>query len=235
MGIIKAKQKKLDGINTIAILADCGCVRDWEEHFPGLLAKVWQDYKPQLFIVVGDISLQGSFLNYRMILKYMNNVSADWIAVPGNHDRPLLVFRKYFGAVRKVIDIGKWRFIGLNTAEKKFTERNARWLEKNIRENTIIFSHTPPGIEGWTFYSLPVESSRRFLETVKRNCQMIKKIFFGHIHGLSEKEFMGIPMIVTGGAAKSRVIKNNKYNEDTSLEMIIFDVPSGDIEIYNMK
>ena len=158
MAILKGENITLSGIKTVAILADCGCVRDWEDHFPRLLARVWEEHSPGLFIVAGDVALRGRFSYYKKIIKYMNSVSADWAAVPGNHDRPLPVFRKFFGSVHKVIDIGKWRFIGLNTANKEFTEREARWFEKNIKENTIIFSHVPPGIDGWTFYSLPESS-----------------------------------------------------------------------------
>ncbi len=234
MRILKKKRLKLEGVNTIAILADCGCVKDWEDHFPNLLSRVWEEHSPQLFIIAGDVALRGRLQYYRRIIRYMKKIPAKWIAVPGNHDRPLIVFKKYFGSVHKVIDIDKWRFIGTNTANKKFTPREARWLEKNISENSIIFSHIPPRIDGWTFYSLQEESSIRFLNVIKKNHQKIKAVFLGHIHGLSEKEFMDIPMIITGGAAHSRVIKNNQYNEDTFLQMMIFDVSTGEMRVCKM-
>jgi predicted phosphohydrolase len=235
MNIINNKKISLAGIEKIAILADCGCVDDWEDHFPKLLDDVWKIYSPQVFIIIGDIVLRGRCKYFKKIIIYMNAIPAKWIALPGNHDRPLIFFRKYFGPVHKIIDIGKWRIIGLNTANKKFTKRESDWLEKNISENTILLSHVPPDIEGWSFYSLPLKDSERFLNILSKNHQKIKSAFFGHIHGLSEKKYLDIPMIVTGGAAHSKEIKNNRYNENTFLEMAIFDVRTGEIKIHEMK
>ena len=235
MNIIKQKNISLNGIEKIAILADCGCVKDWEDRFPRLLEDVWRTHSPQIFIVLGDIVLRGRYKYFKKIISYMNSIPAKWIALPGNHDRPFIFFRRYFGSLYKIIDVDGWRFIGLNTADKKFTKRRARWLDKNIMENTIILSHIPPDLEGWSFYSLPYKHSERFLKVIAKNRKKIKAAFFGHIHGLSEKKYMDIPMIVTGGAAHSKVIKNNRYNEDTFPEMAIFYVKTGGINIHEMK
>jgi predicted phosphodiesterase len=235
MNALKNKQISLKGIEKIAILADCGCVKDWEDYFPKLLKDVWETHSPQVFIVIGDIVLRGRFKYFKKIAIYLDGIPATWIGLPGNHDRPLLFFRKYFGSLHKIIDIDKWRLIGLNTANKKFTRREADWLEKNLSENTIILSHIPPAIEGWSFYSLPAEDSDRFLNILSENSQKIKAAFFGHIHGLSKKIFNNIPMIVTGGAAHSMVIEDNRYNENTFLGMVIFDVKTGEIEFHEMK
>jgi predicted phosphodiesterase len=235
MPIIKNIKISLSGIEKIAILADCGCVKDWEEHFPRLLEDVWKTHSPQLFIVIGDIVLRGRFRYFNNIIKYIDRIPSKWAGLPGNHDRPLIIFKKYFGSLHKIIDVGIWRLIGVNTADKKFTRRESAWLEKNIAKNTIILSHVPPDIEGWGFYSLPSSDSKRFLDIVRKYRDSIKAVFFGHIHGLSRKEFAGVPMIVTGGAAHSKVIKNNRYNENTLLEMVIFDVRTGEMKIHEMK
>ncbi len=235
MPIIKNIKISLEGIEKIAILADCGCVIDWEDRFPRLLDDVYKAHSPQVFIIVGDIVLRGRPRHFRKVIACMDRIPSRWIGLPGNHDRPLLLFRRYFGSVRKIIDIGRWRFIGVNTANKKFTAGEARWLEKNISDNTIVFSHVPPDLEGWSFYSLPAADSRRFLGVIERNTGRIKAAFFGHMHGVSEKKFMGIPMIVNGGSAHSKVIRDNRYNEDTLLEMAIFDVRTGGIKIHRMQ
>ena len=61
------------------------------------------------------------------------------VAVPGDHGRPLKNFRKYFGAVHKVMDISKWRFIGTNTANRMFLKKEADWIQNNIHLNSMIF------------------------------------------------------------------------------------------------
>ncbi|MDY6934181.1 MAG: metallophosphoesterase [Spirochaetota bacterium] len=227
MNIIKKPFTVLEGIKTIAILGDPGCSKSWEKNFPRLLRKVWEDHSPQLFIVAGDLSYRARIREYKRILYYMNSVPATWVAVPGDHDRPFINFYRYFGALRKVIDVSQWRFIGINTGNRNFKKKDAHWIQKNIRENSIIFSHIPPEIDDWSFHSLKTKPSNYFLEVIKKNRNELKKMFFGHIHGYSEQTFLDIPMIVTGGVAQSKVIRDNQYNDQDYYAMTIFDVKTG--------
>ncbi|MDD5523828.1 MAG: metallophosphoesterase [Smithella sp.] len=213
------------------MLADCGCVSEWENTFPAFLDKIWHKHKPELLFIVGDLVLTGRYSEYKQLLQYLEKYPAIFIAVPGNHDRPLIYFYRYFGSCSKVIDIGKWRFICLNTANKKFSWIQQLMLQKRIRENTVILSHVPPKFGEWEFYSLPHGSTKYFLDALNKNRQNIKSAFFGHLHGYSEQVYESVKMIVTGGCARSKAIYNNRYNEETPLEMIIFDVESGDIKV----
>lgn len=229
MQFLKKEQIRLNGIKNIAIFADCGCVPEWQKTFPRLLKKVWDEYSPELFILAGDIALTGFYFDYSKIVRYMKPIPSRLAAVPGNHDRPAVLFRRFFGSVHKTIDVDKWRFICEDTSDKKIDARRIQRMQKDIRDNSIIIFHVPPATDNWSFYSLQDESSAMFYDFAKNNRNKIHAMYFGHIHGYSEHDFMGIPMIVTGGAAQSKVIKNNRYNEDTSLEMIIFDVSTGKI------
>ena len=232
MPIIKRKHSSLNGIKTVAILADPACRGGWERNFPRLLKKVRTVYAPDMFLVAGDLALNAYDHEYKTVLKYIEAGENElWAAVPGDHDRPLKYFRKYFGSIRKVLDIGQWRFIGVNTSNRMFLKREADWIQDNIEENTVIFSHVPPEASGWTFHSLWPISSGHFLEVIKKYQKQIKAMFFGHIHGYSRKKVFDIPLIVTGSAAESKIIKNNKYNGLTSLKMVIFDVETGKMSI----
>lgn len=235
MSILKQKRIKLTGIKKIAILADLACRKEWKKNFTPLLKKVWDEHKPQLFLVAGDLALNASDSEYREVLQAINSVPAQWIAVPGDHDRPLKNFIKYFGSTRKVIDIEKWRFIGINTSNRMFLKREREWIDSNIKANSIIFSHLPPEAEGWTFHSFWPKSSNNFLEVVKKYRTKIHSMFFGHIHGYSRREYLGIPMIVTGAVAESRIVKNNRYSGDGFFEMMIFDVKTGKISMCKQK
>jgi hypothetical protein len=144
------------------------------------------------------------------------------------------VFRKYFGSTRKVVDIGKWRFLGLNTADRMFLKDEEGWLEQNIKENSIVFSHMPPEAEGWTFHSLWPRSSGRFLRCVERHRADIEAMYFGHIHGYSERSFLGVSMVATGAVAESKIVGNNRYEGDGFKEMVIFDVRSGQTTLAKM-
>ncbi len=234
MYIIREQYIKLEGVDTIAILADPGCRAGWEKNFPPLLAKVMREHEPCLFIVAGDMALNALDAEYRAIIRHIDAYPGAWAAVPGDHDRPLKVFKKYFGATRKVIDVGPWRFIGINTANRMFLRREREWIDEHIRPNSIIFSHLPPEAEGWTFHSLWPRSSDHFLETVKRHRKKVHSMYFGHIHGYSEREYLGIPMTVTGAVAESLIVKDNAYRGKGFFEMVIFDVKTGRTRLCKM-
>ena len=232
--IVKQKFTTLTGISTVAITADPGCRAGWEKNFVPLLEKVEREHHPGAYIVAGDLSLNSDDGEYRRILGHIEKTNAAWITVPGDHDRPIRNFMKYFGATRKVADIDGWRFIGLNTANRMFLKREEEWLDENIRKNSIIFSHVPPEAEGWTFHSLWPRSSNRFLSAVKKHRKKIHAMYFGHIHGYSEREYLGIPMIATGAVAESLVVRDNRYQGKGFFEMVIMDTASGKTTLCTM-
>ncbi len=235
MHIIREPYARLEGIDTVAILADPGCRAGWERNFPPLLETVMREHAPQLFVVAGDMSLNSLDDEYRAIIRYMDRNEGRWASVPGDHDRPLRTFQRYFGATRKVLDVGRWRFIGINTANRMFLRREREWIDAHIRPNSIIISHLPPEADGWTFHSLWPKSSDHFLATVRRHQKKIHSMYFGHIHGYSERDYLGIPMIATGGVAESLIVRDNAYRGPGDFEMVIFDVASGKTKLCVLK
>jgi predicted phosphodiesterase len=235
MHILKGKYLNLDGIKTVAILADPGCRSRWKEFFPKLLEHAWRIHKPQLFLVAGDLAIDGTHQNYAEFISTLEAYPSQLAAVPGDHDKPLRTFSAYFGSPRKVIDIGQWRFIGINTSNRLFMKEEDLFLKKHLRSNSMIFSHVPPGIEGWTFHSLGPLSSRRFLSTISRHAAMIRAAFFGHIHAYSREEYAGVPLIATGAAMESFAIKNNQYAAPGFLEMMIFHPATGKLALCKMN
>jgi predicted phosphodiesterase len=234
MHILREKYLKPDGIKTVAILADPGCRPLGKEPFLKLLAHVWRSHKPDLFLVAGDLVTEGAHQEYRALISALERYPARIAAVPGDHDKSLKTFIGYFGSTRKIIDIGPWRFIGLNTANRLFLKSEDDFLKKSLCPNSMIFSHVPPGIEGWTFHSLGPLSSKRFLSTIDHNSAMIRAAFFGHIHAYSRKEHSGIPLITTGTALEPLTIKNNQYAGPGLLQMLIFHVSTGKLTLCKM-
>lgn len=231
MKIIEKKYSRLEDIRKIAILADPACRKGWRENTPPFLEYVWGTHKPDLFLVAGDLAVDGASSEYEEFLSYARRYPALLAAVPGDHDRPVGTFRSYFGSTRKIIDVGKWRFIGCNTAYRMFRKSEAEFLENNLGPHTIIFTHVPPGIEGWAFHSFRPLHSKRFLSVVKRNRSRIRAAFFGHIHGYSRNEYLGIPFIATGGLAESFAVRNNRYDGPGFAQMMIFDAATGGISL----
>lgn len=235
MKIIAKKYSRFDGMRKIAILADPACRERWQKNTPPFLEYVWRVHKPDLFLVAGDLAVDGVSPEYEEFLSVARRYPALLAAVPGDHDRPLTTFRNYFGSTRKVIDIGKWRFIGCNTAHRTFTRSEAEFLENNLGPDTVIFTHVPPGIEGWTFHSFSPHYSERFLSVVERHRSKIKAAFFGHIHGYSWNEYLGIPFIATGGLAESFAVRNNRYDGPGFAQMMVLDTATGEISLCKVE
>ncbi|TFH42871.1 MAG: hypothetical protein E4G96_02515 [Chrysiogenales bacterium] len=235
MEILKRRYSELRNINTFAILADPGCRAGWEKNFPPILEHVWKTHRPGAFLVAGDLSLNSHPDEYETIIGMMASCPAIIAAVPGDHDHPARNFMKYFGTTRKVVDIGGWRFIMANTSNRMFLKKEADFIEGNIRERSVILSHVPPEAEGWTFHSLWPRSSDRFLALIDDHRGCIKAAFFGHIHGYSRRERSGVPLIVTGGIAESKIVSNNQYAGNGKLQMMIFDVATGAISLCELE
>jgi hypothetical protein len=229
MKILKGKYSELRGIRTVAILADPGCRDGWRDTFPPLLERVWRLHRPELFLVAGDLAINGTREEYETIVSAMKPYPALLAAVPGDHDLPLKTFMRYFGSTRKVIDAGKWRFVGINTANRAFPKSEAEFLENHLRSNSVILSHTPPGVDGWTFHSLQPLQSERLLSIIDRHASKIRAAFFGHIHGHSRRERSGVPLIATGGIAESWTIRNNCYAGPGKVQMMLLRTATGKI------
>ncbi|MBN2321307.1 MAG: metallophosphoesterase [Acidobacteria bacterium] len=227
MNIIKKKYSEFSGIRTVAMLADPACRTCWGKNTPPLLEHVWRTHRPELFLVAGDLAVNGTSDEYRTFISALERYPAMLAAVPGDHDRPLRVFVNHFGSTRKVIDVGKWRFIGVNTANRMFPKSEADFLDNHIRPNTVIFTHIPPGVAGWTFHSFRTFYSNRFFSIIDRHTSNVTAAFFGHIHGYSRREYSGVPLFCTGGVAESWTVRDNRYTGPGSLQMMIFDTRDG--------
>jgi hypothetical protein len=235
MNIITTRYTALEPVKTIAICADIGCRAGWEKNFRSLLSHVWRTHRPGAFLVAGDLSLNSAPEEYETLLSILEPYPSWFAGVPGDHDRPLANFRKYFGATRKVVDMGKWRFILANTSSRMFSRSEEEFIKRNVRKNSLILSHVPPEAEGWTFHSLWPRSSDRFLALVDRHRRSIAAAFFGHIHGYSARVRSGVPLIVTGGVAESRTIGGNRYTGNGPLQMMIFNASTGAITLCASK
>jgi hypothetical protein len=234
MNIIKKKYSELRDIRTVAILADPACRSCWGKNTPPLLEHVWRTHRPELFLVAGDLAIHGTSREHLAFISAVRRYPALLAAVPGDHDRPLKSFMSHFGSTRKVIDVGKWRFIGVNTANRMFPKSEADFLENHIRRNTLIFTHVPPGVNGWTFHGFPPYYSGRILSIIDRHASEITAAFFGHIHGYSRRKYSGVPLVATGGTAESFTVRNNRYDGPGFSQMMIFDTATGKLTLCKM-
>ncbi|UCD87859.1 MAG: metallophosphoesterase [Desulfobacterales bacterium] len=214
----------------VGILGDAACRAGWQTNFPRLAELLWEQYRPSHVFVPGDMTAYGTPAQHEEILEYCHRHPWEWVVAMGDHDRPVHVFERYWGPSHKVTDIGRWRFIGVDTASWLFTAAEALWLREQIKDDSIIYTHMPPGITGWEFHSLDSNCTARFFAVLDDFHDQVRACFFGHIHSYDRREYRGIPLIVTGaGGAEARGLGENGYKGTRPFQAMAFDTTTGEI------
>lgn len=215
-------------------LGDPACRQDWQTNFIRLTDNLWEAFQPMHVFVAGDVAMTGTAAEHERFQTICGRYPWKWHVAMGDHDRPLSVFQKYWGPPHGVTEFRGWRFIGVDTSEKRFTEEEARWLHRQIDHDAIIYMHMPPRMESWAFHSLSAECTARFLGVLDDFPERIRACFFGHIHSYDRKEYRGIPLVVTGGGgAESRYLGSKGYEGTRPFQAMIFDTANGKISLFD--
>jgi 3',5'-cyclic AMP phosphodiesterase CpdA len=193
---------------------------------------LWETYQPSHVFVPGDVSHYGTPAQHEEILQYCRKHPWEWVVAMGDHDKPLAVFERYWGPPHKVTDVGRWRFIGVDTSSWFFTAEEALWLGEQIKGDSIIYTHMPPGIPGWDFHSLEPDCTARFFSVLDDFHDQVRACFFGHIHAYDRKVYRDIPMIVTGaGGAEAFGLGEHGYEGTRPFQAMAFDTTTGEIHL----
>ena len=87
-------------------------------------------------------------------------------------------------------------------------------------------------MKGWKFHSLYPECTERFFSVLDDFIDQVRACFFGHIHSYDQKEYRGIPLIVTGaGGAEARGLGEDGYEGERPFQAMAFDTTSGEIHL----
>jgi len=214
----------------IGILGDPACRPGWQANFPRMAELLWEKYRPSHVFVPGDVAAYGRPDEHEEILQYCRKHPWEWVVAMGDHDRPVDIFRRYWGPPHKVTDLGRWRFIGVDTSDRVFTNEESLWVREQIKDDSIIYTHLPPEMVGWKFHSLYPECTARFFAVLDDFHDQIWACFFGHIHSYDRKDYRGIPLIVTGaGGAEALGLGSNGYEGTRPFQAMAFDTTSGEI------
>jgi len=220
----------------VAILGDPACRPGWEKNFPRLAELLWQRHRPSHVFVPGDVTTNGNMSEHEKILSYCHRRPWEWVVAMGDHDMPSHVFQRYWGPPHKVTDLGRWRFIGVDTSSKLLTEEETAWLRRQIKRDSIIYMHMPPRITGWEFHALDPASTARFFGVLNDFSDDVKACFFGHIHSYDRKAYAGVPLIVTGaGGAQARGLGPNGYEGTRPFQAMVFSISNGEIFLLEDK
>jgi len=132
----------------------------WERLFtPGRHAfsdqlKSLQDAAPDFILQLGDFVSQGDADNYRVHVALLDSLArVPLLRTVGNHDRShpngnadKNLYDAVFGPRDYFFDHGNWRFISLDSSDRKVTSAQLAWLAKALEgpRRKVIFTHVPP-------------------------------------------------------------------------------------------
>ena len=194
-----------------------------KDAFQRLLAAS-QDENPDFVFQLGDFVSKGTVENYREHLQNIDNVRVSFFAVIGNHDRSRpngSADKKLYEALRGktdfYFDYGGWRFIGLDTADRRLLAPQLAWLKEALaaKGRKIIFTHVPPAYlkrllksedlkseappEGYIYDVLTAyfeEGSSEFEALVSNGD--VARVYMGHIHAYGAATHKGVKYVLSG-------------------------------------
>lgn len=163
------------------------------ETYQAVLAEI-QRYHPQIDVVLatGDIAQDHIQPSYETFLRLTERLAPTyWL--PGNHDDWPLMQRiaEDYDAKHKVIDIGAWRFVMVNSAVHKkvhgyIEDDEMRWLEHSVASalgrNVMVCLHHHPIATGCDWLdNIGVKNGELFLQRLEQFSQ-VKAVIWGHVH-----------------------------------------------------
>lgn len=182
------------------------------------------DPPPDVLIISGDLSDDGNAEDYATVRDILREELPDQaqggplvLAVPGNHDDPMMA-RHVLGELMPVatdvpegraclhVEHGPLHFIGLDTAVPNrphgaLDPAQLTWLEAQLErcagQPVVIFMHHPPlvtGITAMDTFGL-LEGQARLGELVARHGS-VQLIASGHIHRPIVGSLGGVPVLV---------------------------------------
>ncbi|MGN6490135.1 MAG: metallophosphoesterase family protein [Devosia sp.] len=113
----------------IAHISDLHFGRNDPELTEGLALELFAQ-APDLIVASGDFTMVGNPLQFRQARDFLDTLAVPWFAVPGNHDVPKNLFRRFldpYGLYRKFIADETDPFLELNGVAFAGVNTSRRW------------------------------------------------------------------------------------------------------------
>lgn len=205
---IKAIQAKQEAFRAGFDFVVIGDNRDGAEVYNRLVNRA-KSFNPVFILNTGDFIREGQAFEYENYIKQIAAGDIPILHLPGNHDVRYgsEIYRKYVGDLNWVLDLGDFRFIGLDNATGKFTEETVAFARKNLASQKIclVAFHKPPAIGRWIVHAMiddPKGGRGAEVMALIREAK-VPMVFLGHIHLYDELAIDGTQYIISaGGGAK---------------------------------
>ena len=202
-------------------VSDCHIPRDPKTPYRGLnadrnlasLLPAMRRWQPDLVLLTGDVSEDGSAASYGRVSAQLSTVGAPVLALPGNHDDPA-VMRRYFplGPWGRpyVCEKRNWQLVLLDSTEPdrvagEFSDAALAELEQCLlnassRHVLIALHHQPVLVGSLWIDRYALDRADGFWSVVDRFSQ-VRCVAWGHVHQdfhalRSEVALLGSPSTV---------------------------------------
>ncbi|MBO8160105.1 MAG: metallophosphoesterase [Thermosipho sp. (in: Bacteria)] len=171
----------------------------WGNRIHKKIVQKIQEYSPLAVVHLGDMVNRGDVFDewqtFFEITEPLRQISYFQV-VKGNHEKPDIYFRKYFGVYNYYSDFGDWRFIYLDL--ETGIEKAISFLNQYHNSKTIVFMHFPVFTVGPYCENKFVLSLKKLHEVFKNN--NIKLVFSAHEHNYQRFFVDGVVYVISGGA-----------------------------------
>jgi len=183
-------------------VSDCHVPRDPQTPYRGVnadrnlasLLPAIRRWQPDLVLLTGDVSEDGSAASYGRVSAQLSTVGAPVLALPGNHDDPA-VMRRYFplgpwGSLH-VYEKRNWQLVLLDSTKPdcvfgEFSDAALAELEQCLRcvsaqHVFIALHHQPVPVESSWIDRYPLQRADAFWTVVDRFSR-VRGVAWGHVH-----------------------------------------------------
>lgn len=165
-----------------------------EQTFDRVLLNLQQQPLPDLLLLTGDLTHEGTKSAYRRLRQKISALGVPAYYLAGNHDQTEemieVLGRENLGLNRSVI-LGGWHFVLLNSAvpgrvEGHLGSRTLHWLDKTLKEYpdypTLVALHHPVLPIGCPWLDRLGLEDREDLWHICGNFPQVKGVITGHAH-----------------------------------------------------
>ncbi|WGL16006.1 metallophosphoesterase [Microbulbifer bruguierae] len=166
-----------------------------------------QSKQPEVLVVTGDVSANGSEAAYHRFLNKMQGVASPWYWLPGNHDNARRMDIIAPKRRPEVVRVGNWRLLLLDTSVPGqicggFSSAELARIEQLISTHAdyplmLMMHHQPvPVGSHWIDGHMLKEGRDAFVELVQR-AENVRAIAWGHVHQQFDSELGHIGLHAT--------------------------------------
>lgn len=235
--LARVASRAADESFTFGVIGDAEPGRFWWERMysPGrdAFSRLWSGLAsrgPDFVLQLGDFVSEGDAAHYRDYARLVESLPAvPLLRCVGNHDRSRpngeadkALYDAVIGSRDYFFDHGGWRFVSLDSSDRKVTAAQLGWLRAalSVPGPKIVFTHVPPSYLKKTAPLAAVgaledgeEDEKGYLHDFLTNyfddgaaeferlvvSGGVKAVYLGHIHAFWAADRGGVRYVISGG------------------------------------